>query len=306
MAEMEALRACTSSPFSSKSVHSLDSNSSEECGFVSLIKYVPSSAMWESDMEQTLVDFYINGICPGRTVATQSNTYLSLLPLANACVSTRFALLSVAASYIREHLPSQKDMYHQAELYYSMQALQTLTAQISTGTDYEGAVATSMLLMHHSAFDDENSPLCWSCHASIFDIIPPRVVDLQSDMVFFIRTQLVLARTAQTCSQLQTSQFYSIEKQGRLECASSPEAQKICAMLGLSPMLSFLIFSTTSLAVNTTSPDRLLHAQVLEAQLLSMHQWTEEIQLAEQEVILKTAEAFRLAAIMYLRTRIYG
>jgi len=257
-------------------------------------------------MEQILIDFYINGICPGRTVATQSNTYLSLLPLADACPGTRFALLSVAASYICEHLPSQKEVYHQAELYYSMQALQALTAQISTGTNYEGAVATSMLLMHHSAFDGEDSPLCWSCHASIFDIIPPGVVDLESDMALFIRTQLVLARTAQTCAQLQNTEFHSIEKKSRLECASSREAQKICATLGLSPELSFLICSITSLAMHTSSPDSLLHAQVLEAQLLNMCQWTEEIQFAEREVIVKTAEAFRLAAITYLRTRIYG
>ena len=291
---------------SAQSMHSFDSNSSQESGFVSLIKYLPSSPSWSGDIEQTLTDFYINGFCPGRTVATHSNTYLSILQLANTCPSTRYALLSLSASYICEYLPSQKDAYHQAELYLSMQALQALTAQISSGQDYEGAVATSMLLMHHAAINSKDSPLCWSCHANIFDILPPDVVDLQSDTALFMRTQLVLARTAQTSLQLQNTQYHSLEQTKWLEGVPPVEAQKICGTLGLSPQLLHLISSITFLATDIANPNRLVCAQLLEAQLQSLKQWTLESQVAEQEVLLTTAEAFRLAALVYLRCRLYG
>ncbi|KAF2823882.1 hypothetical protein CC86DRAFT_355183 [Ophiobolus disseminans] len=306
MAEMDSLPASSSSPTSPRSMHSMDSNSSQESGFVSLIKYVPSSTIWGGDMEQTLTDFYINGFCPGRTVATHSNTYLSYLQLANMCSSTRYALLSISASYICEYLPSQKDMYHQAELYYSTQALQALAAQISSGQHYEGAVATSMLLMHHAIINGEDSPLCWSCHANVFEIIPSESVDLHSDAALFMRAQLVLARTAQGSSQLQTTQFHSLEQNNWLDDVPQSDAQKVCAMLGLSPQLVSLISSVTSLAQDIASPNKLMCAQLLETQIQNLKQWTAETHTAEQEVLLTTAEAFRLAALIYLRCRIYG
>ena len=306
MADMDALRASSSSPFTPQSVHSLDSNSSQESGFVSLIKYVPSDTMWGSDMEQVLTDFYLNGICPGRTVATQSNTYISLLQVANTCTSTRYALLSLSASYICEYLPSQKESYHQAELYYSTQALKALTAQISSGQDYDGALATSMLLMHHAAVNSEDSPLCWSCHANIFDFIPSEVVNLHSDTALFMRAQLVLSRTSQTVFQLQATQFHSLEKKKWYEGTPPLEAQKVCGTPGLSPQLLSLISAVTSLAMDTNNPNRIMYAQLQETQLQNLQQWTAEVQSAEQEVLLATAEAFRLAALIYLRCRLYG
>jgi hypothetical protein len=306
MAEMDALRASSSSPFSPRSVQSLDSGSSQESTFMSLIKYVPSSTTWGGDIERTLTDFYINGICPGRTVATQSNTYTSLLQVANACLSTRYALLSLSASYICEYLPSQKEIYHQAELYYSTQALKALTAQISSGQNYDGALATSMLLMHHGAVNSEDSPLCWSCHANVFDTIPSDLVNHHSDAALYIRTQLALSRTAQTCFQLQNTQFHSLETKNWYEGMPSSEAQQICVTLGLSPQLIFLISSVTSLAADTTSPNRLMYAQLQETQLQNLRQWTSEPQGPEKEVLLATAEAFRLAALIYLRCRLFG
>ncbi|KAF3049684.1 hypothetical protein E8E11_010102 [Didymella keratinophila] len=175
---------------------SFDSILPPETGFTSLIKYVPSASAWSGDIEQLLIDFYINGICPGRTVATQSNGYTSLIQVANTCLSTRYALLGLSASYISEYIPSQKAFYQHAELYYSTQALQALAIQITNGEDYDGALATSMLLMHHGAVNDAlDSSLCWSCHANVFDIIPDGMIDLQSDPALFLQAQLTFAQT---------------------------------------------------------------------------------------------------------------
>src|SRR5689334_14262155 len=109
---------------------------------------------------------------------TLSNTYVSLLKTAEQCESTRYAVLSLSASYIREYLHAEKERFHQAELYYSTQAFQALAKQISNGESYDAALATSMLLMHHDAINssDEMS-LCWSCHANVFDSIPTEYVN---------------------------------------------------------------------------------------------------------------------------------
>jgi hypothetical protein len=285
----------------------MDSSSSQETGYMSLIKYVPSAATWSGDVEQHLIDFYVNGICPGRTVATQSNGYLSLLQVANTCLSTRFALLSLSASYISEYLPSQKDYYQQAELYYSTQALQALTTQIANGDNYDGALATSMLLMHHGAVNNPpESPLCWSCHANIFDVIPSDAINHHSDAALFIRAQLTLARTAETSHTLQTTHFHSLETKSWYEGTPPVEAQKICSILGLSPQLLFIISSITALAFDSANANALMYAQLQEAQLHNVQQWTAEPQGAEREILLATAEAFRLAALIYLRCRLYG
>jgi hypothetical protein len=281
--------------------------SSQESGFTSLVKYVPSPSAWSSDIENLLIDFYINGICPGRTVATQSNGYVTLLKVADTCLSTRYALLSLSASYISEYVPSQKAFYQHAELYYSTQAFQALATQITNGEDYDGALATSMLLMHHGAVNDSpDASLCWSCHANVFDIIPDNMANLQSDPALFIRAQLTLARTAQTSESLQCTNFHSLESKSWHEGTQPTDTQKICSILGLSPQLLFIISSITSLAFGSHNSNTVLYAQSQEAQLQSLKQWSAEPQGPEHDILLATAEAFRLAAMIYLRCRIFG
>lgn len=305
--EVDTSSSRSSSPFTPLSLNSADSASSQETDYAGLIKYVPSSTMWSGDIEQLLLDFYIKGLCPGRTVATQSNGYMSLVQVANTCLSTRCALLSLSASYISEYLPSQKDIYHHAELYYSTQALQALATQIINGDNFHGALATSMLLMHHGMISNSSDlPLCWSCHANVFDIIPSGQIDSHSDPALFIRGQLVLARTAQPSQILQAAQFYSIETQTWYEGTPPTNTQEICNILGLSPQLLFIISTITSLAFDVSNIDMLMYAQLQEAQLQTLKQWTDEPQGPEHEILIATAETFRLAALIYLRCRLYG
>jgi hypothetical protein len=326
MAEMDALRASSSSPFTAPSVHSMESTSSQETGYVSLVKYVPAANFWGADMEHLLMDFCklvnriiprrilthldISGICPGRTPSTTSNTYLSLASMAEISDSTKYAILSLSASYIGEYLHLEKERYHQAELYYSTQAFQALARQIGTGENYDAVLATSMLLMHLDALNNnDDSSLCWSCHANVFDAIPQEFINHRSDPALFIRAQLVFARTAQTSSQFQQTPLHSLETRNFYEGTPPSEAQKICSNLGLSPQLIFLISSITSLASDLSGPmssNKHMYAQLQEAQLQNLQQWTCEPQGAASEVLLATAEAFRLAALIYLRCRLYG
>jgi hypothetical protein len=250
----------------------------------------------------------INGFCPGRTPATGSNTYQSLLKVAETSQSTRYAILSLAASYIGEYLHSDKERYHQAELYYSTQAFQALAKQLNCGESYDAALPTSMLLMHHAMINNSaDSTLCWSIHANIFDTIPTELLNHHSDPALFIRAQLVLARTAQTAFTLQNTQRHSFESKNWYEATPPTEAQKICTILGLSPQLLFLVSSITTLAADRTgmTAQKQMYAQVQETQLQSLRQWTPE-QGEAQEVLVTTAEAFRLAALIYLRCRLFG
>ena len=259
-------------------------------------------------MEQLLFDFFINGICPGRTPATQANNYLSLLQTANMCESTKFALLSLSASYIREHLHSDKERYHQAELYYSAQAFQSLGQQISNGENYDAALSTAMLLMQHGMVNDsDDSSLCWSVHANIFDIIPSEFIDHTSEPALFMRTQIVLARTGQTSYTLQSAPLpQSLETSTWLEAMPNSEAQTMVSnTLGMSPQLVFFISSINSLATEN-GPNKHMYAQTLESQLQNLRQWTPEPQGDNRDIILATSEAFRLAALIYLRCRLYG
>jgi hypothetical protein len=305
MLSIEALQITSRSP--TRSVRSRDSVLSQEFGLASLVKYVPSGTVpAPGEMENFLVEFYTKGICPGRTVALQSNAYMSLLHVADSCLSTRYALLSLSASYLCEQLPKEKDTYHQAELYYSTQALQALAAQISEGSHYDGALATSMLLMHHGLVNREGSPICWSCHANVLDAIPPEFIDHHSDSAQFLRAQLILARTAQTSHQLSRIRRHSFESVIWLEDISPIESAKVSTTLGVSPQLLSIISSVTSLATSPNRLNKLMHAQLQETQIQNLKQWSLEPEGPEKEVLLATAEAFRLATLIYLRCHAYG
>ena len=305
MLSVEALQITPRSP--TRSVRSRDSVLSQETGFTSLIKYVPSStAPAPGEMENFLIEFYVKGICPGRTVALQSNAYISLLHVADSCLSTRYALLSLSASYLCEQLPKEKGTYHQAELYYSTQALQTLASQISDGHHYDSALVTSMLLMHHGSINQEDSRLCWSCHANVLDAIPPKVIDHHADCALFLRAQLILARTAQTTHQLNRTRRYSFEAMNWLEGISPIESAKVSTTLGVSPQLLSIVSSVTSLPTSQNRLNKVMYAQSQETQIQNLKQWSPEPEGPEKEVLLATAEAFRLATLIYLRCYIYG
>jgi hypothetical protein len=75
--------------------------------------------------------------------------------------------------------------------------------------------------------------------------------------------------------------------------------------LGMSPQLVFFISSINSLATEN-GPNKHMYAQTLESQLQNLRQWTPEPQGDNRDIILATSEAFRLAALIYLRCRLYG
>jgi hypothetical protein len=163
-----------------------------------------------------------------------------------------------------------------------------------------------MLLMHHDMINQEESSLCWSCHANLLDAIPPGIIDHQSDPVSFLRNQLILARTAQTFNQLSNVRKHAFETTNWLEGVAPSESSKVSATLGVSAQLLFFISSITSLPTNPNRLNKLMHAQLQETQPQNLNQWSSEPEGPEKEVLLVTAEAFRLAALIYVHCRVYG
>ncbi|KAF2814024.1 uncharacterized protein BDZ99DRAFT_410308 [Mytilinidion resinicola] len=277
-----------------------------------LIKFLPSSSstLWKNDMEHLLIEFYINGICPGRTPTKTSNAYITLLRTADTCPSTRFALLSLSASYIEDYVHAEKERYHQAHLFYMTEALQSLARQITAGDSFDACLATSMLLLHHDAVNNvEESNMCWSVHASIFDTIPPNQISPLCDAASFIRYQLILARTSKTGAQLRNTKLHSLETAEWYDLIPQNETQCINGVLGLSPQLLFLISSITALSADNSSSimaHRHSYAQMQDSQLQNLRQWTTEVSGAALEIVLTTAETYRLATQIYLRCRLYG
>lgn len=216
----------------------------------------------------------------------------------------------MSASYLAEYLYSEKEKYRQAELYYANEAIQDLTRQIATGEDYDAVMATSMLLAHHDAVNNaEDAEMCWSCHANIFDLLPAEKINQQLETALFLRFQIVLARTAQTSQYFRGTPIHGLERASWYEGIPPTDTQRIMDTIGISPQLLFNISSITSLAAEESPallPHIHMYAQIQETQLQNLKQWTAETPGDAQEIILATAEAFRLAALIYLRCRLYG
>jgi hypothetical protein len=84
------------------------------------------------------------------------------------------------------------------------------------------------------------------------------------------------------------------------------ESSKVSTTLGVSAQLLFFISSITSLLTNPNRPNKLMYAQLQETELQNLNHWSPEPEGPEKEVLIATAEAFRLAAVIYLRCRVYG
>jgi hypothetical protein len=91
-----------------------------------------------------------------------------------------------------------------------------------------------------------------------------------------------------------------------LEGVSPIEAAKVSTILGISPQLLSIISSVTLLPTSPNRSNKLMYAQSQEMQIQNLKQWSPEQEGPEKEVLLATAEAFRLATLIYLRCHVHG
>lgn len=296
-----------------------------------LIKIDPSicQRLWDNDLEQTLIDFCrsspipmivrhltyhsdLNGICPGRTLAKKTNTYTNLLAIAEQSPSTRFAILSLSASYLKHYATSSQE-YIQADPLYMVESIKALTEELHFVEKPDGCLATGMLLVHHDIINDtENPDLCWSCHINMFDVLAHHNLLARSDPALFLKYQLILARTAEPLPHLQLQK----------RCLATPEpeahtmdetidieSKKINSILGLSHQLLSIIAASSDLVSNQeflSLEDKIPQAAFLLTMIEGLTQWTTDVTGKALEAMIKTAESYRIAAQIYIHCRVLG
>lgn len=302
MADLDSRPSTSSATLTPRLLSYLEHTPGDLSRVEGLIKSVPNTDTLNGQTEKLLIDFYLHGICPGRTPAAASNPYISALQVATSVESTRYAILGLSAAYIKSELQSERECYQRIELDYSIRALRALAVQINTQRDHDAAIMTSMLLMHHDAVHNHQSSLCWSVHANVLDTIPPQLFDQQSDAAIFLRSQIILAETVEPPMQPLQSRRKLLENMRWYDNISPSEAGLIRNHLGFSPQLIFLISSTTSLASNV-SASKYNFAEI-ETHLNDLMQQSTEIQKGAHDILVATAETFKLAALIYLHCRL--
>ncbi|KAK1147216.1 hypothetical protein N8T08_001955 [Aspergillus melleus] len=276
-----------------------------------LIKLRPATinyrGLWSNEMERDLLDFYINMFAPGQTLFAEENAYLALLPIALHSESTRNALFSVSASYMRDYALSDAMKYGYMNHNYMVLAAQALQRDLSEGNaTIESCLAAGMLLVHHGVINESETDMCWSWHVQMLGGFQGAGsgFDPTSEPALFMTYQLTLALTAQTTSQIQSRHFGSSD--WLLQCPPR-ESQRVCGLLGMSRrMLSMISRITTLATLPMPEEERITAAEALDDEIVMMNQWCYQTPGESLEVALQTAQAYQLAARLYLLCRVLG
>ncbi|THC91341.1 hypothetical protein EYZ11_009206 [Aspergillus tanneri] len=276
-----------------------------------LIKLRPATinyrGLWSNEMERDLLDFYINMFAPSQTLFAEENAYLTILPLALHSESTRNALFSVSASYMREYALSDAMKYGYMNHNYMVLAAQALQRDLSEGHGAtDSCLAAGMLLVHHGVVNENETEMCWSWHVRMIDGFQQARggFDPSSEPALFMNYQLTLALTAQTSAQIQAQRFGSSD--WLLQC-SGRESQRICGILGMSRRMLSMISRITMLGTAQVSDEeRVSTAESLDDEIAMMNQWCYQAPGEALEVALQTAQAYQLAARIYLLCRVLG
>ena len=211
---------------------------------------------------------------------------------------------------MKDCLMSDTERYQQADHYYAVKAVQTLGRAIRHHESTEGCLTTGMLLVHHDIVNETpETEVCWTCHIGMLDVLPERDVFVHSEPALFMRYQLILAKTAQPSHRMQKTWPKCAESTDKSLDYIDPESQRICGVLGLSSRLLSLIESITTLVTDspfTKKNYKMSRAASLEYGLANLHQWTSEVSGKALEVVNRTAEAYRIAAQIYLQCRFFG
>lgn len=229
-----------------------------------------------------------------------ANTYLNIMEFANQNESTRLAILSLSASYMQQNGKSNSQEYHKADHFYMSAALHALMQELTNFESTAACLATAMLLVHHSIFNEAELGASWSCHLKVMDILPNRKIFTRSDPAVFMSHQLVLAETMQPLERLGASLSQSMDW---LLDGGEDEITQISPTAGLSQQVLSAIATITSIK---RIPNRSLTLELQDLLLTGTHQWTNDCTDDALQVVLDTAETYRIAALIYLHCRVFG
>jgi hypothetical protein len=220
--------------------------------------------------------------------------------------STRYAIFSLSASYLKDYSAAGSTQYEYINHRYIALAAQALQRDLMSGASPESCLATGMLLVHHGAVNEHEAEMCWSWHISMIDGFQKAgCFDPSSEPAVYMTYQLVLALTTQTTSQILVGQPTNCE--WLLRC-DARESQRICGILGTSRRMLCLISRITDLAVETTSTaeEKLTRAEGIEDEILALDEWAETATGPALDILQRIAKAYQLAARIYLLCRVLG
>ncbi|KAL1962949.1 hypothetical protein VTN77DRAFT_9045 [Rasamsonia byssochlamydoides] len=275
-----------------------------------LIKLRPATinyrGLWTNELERDLLDFYINIFAPGQTFLEAENTYLDLLSIATRSESTRHAVFSLSASYLKDYSLAGTTRYEYINHRYIALAAQVLQHDLSNRDSPESSLATGMLLVHHGVVNEQEAEMCWSWHISMIDAFQKAgCFDPASQPAVYMTYQLILALTTQTTGQILAGQPTNCE--WLLQC-DFRESQRICGILGISRRMLSLISRITDLAVETTSTseEKLARVEAIEDEILMLDDWSQTATGEALDILLRIAKAYQFAARIYLLCRVLG
>ncbi|KAL1983981.1 hypothetical protein VTN96DRAFT_9666 [Rasamsonia emersonii] len=275
-----------------------------------LIKLHPATinykGLWTNELERDLLDFYINIFVPGQTFVEAENTYLDLLNVAMRSESTRHAIFSLSASYLKDYSLSGNIQYDYINHRYIALAAQALQRDLSNRDSPESSLATGMLLVHHGVVNEQEAEMCWSWHVSMIDAFQKAgCFDPSSEPALYMTYQLILALTTQTTAQIHAGPPMA-SCDWLLQC-DFRESQRICGILGTSRRMLCLISRITDLAMEpSTSEEKLARAEAIEDEILMLDDWSQTATGEALDVLLRIAKAYHLSARIYLLCRVLG
>lgn len=248
----------------------------------------------------------INIFAPGQTFVEAENTYIDLLNIAMRSESTRYAIFSLSASYLKEYSLSGNMQYECVNHRYIALAAQALQRDLSNRDSPESSLATGMLLVHHGVFNEQEAEMCWSWHVSMIDAFQKAgCFDPSSEPALYMTYQLILALTTQTTAQIHAGPLMA-NCDWLLQC-DFRESQRICGILGTSRRMVSLISRITDLAIEPSTPEeKLARAEAIEGEILMLDDWSLTATGEAFDVLLRIAKAYHLAAQIYLLCRVVG
>ncbi len=240
--------------------------------------------------------------------------YLNIIPVAAKSRGVLYALLTLSASYRKEYYSNQHEVIELRETEYKTQTMELLQRQLDRTSDTPSSLLIVLLLIHHCIVNEDGDH-CWSVHSKAANDLVLRSRSPSPPSVF-TAFQGVLARTAcaLTDDRLPLSHQYHW-----LGSWTESELGHIDGTTGISRAVLHTINLITESTVgpihqrcacirltNFEGSDCFDWVQHLDSRLGAIRQTVPVGEDDGDQILMNTAECYRIAARVYLRCRLLG
>ncbi|KAF2211867.1 hypothetical protein CERZMDRAFT_97794 [Cercospora zeae-maydis SCOH1-5] len=246
------------------------------------------------DLAPRLFSFYLNLVCPGRTILKQNAYEHEFLPVLQSTGSSMDSVLGLAALYLKEYyLVSSyaRIRIEEAELRYSVSNVAAIVRAIKDGNLGAATSVSSALLLHHATMNSSIYTGCWTKY--LYPLMDNEGFLLNSNLA--MASVAILAMTALPTSRRSGFQNFSYDWIRQCDFEQLTRAD---STLGLSREMLHLIYQVTKPACSKET--------ILKEIDLSPFSVEDADCNVARFVALMTAETYRTGAQMYCLARLYG